>query len=88
MRRTRAPAGQAASIPSIYLSEHTAATGIAVVTSMGSFAAAASPSLLGFIQEATGSLSLGLVISAGIVLLAVVVLLVGVKAKDLKEKHG
>ncbi len=55
---------------------------------MGSFAAAASPSLLGFIQEATGSLSLGLVISAGIVLLAVVVLLVGVKAKDLKEKHG
>ncbi|MEU8637713.1 MFS transporter [Amycolatopsis sp. NPDC048633] len=76
------------SIPSIYLSERAAATGIAVVTSMGSFAAAASPSLLGFIQEATGSLSLGLVISAGIVLLAVVVLLVGVKAKDLKEKHG
>lgn len=76
------------SIPSIYLSESAAATGIAVVTSMGSFAAAASPSLLGFIQSATGSLSLGLVISSGIVLLAVVVLLVGVKAKDLKEKHG
>jgi nitrate/nitrite transporter NarK len=75
------------SIPSIYLSERAAATGIAVVTSMGSFAAAASPSLLGFIQAATGSLSLGLVISSGIVLLAVVVLLVGVKAKDLKEKH-
>ncbi|MFJ7219038.1 MFS transporter [Amycolatopsis sp. NPDC098790] len=75
------------SIPSIYLSESAAATGIAVVTSMGSFAAAASPSLLGFIQSATGSLSLGLVISSGIVLVAVVVLLVGVKAKDLKEKH-
>ena len=75
------------SIPSIYLSDRAAATGIAVVTSMGSFAAAASPSLLGFIQAATGSLSLGLVISSGIVLLAVVVLLVGVKAKDLKEKH-
>jgi MFS family permease len=75
------------SIPSIYLSERAAATGIAVVTSMGSFAAAASPSLLGFIQASTGSLSLGLVISAGIVLLAVVVLLVGVKAKDLKENH-
>lgn len=75
------------SIPSIYLSESAAATGIAVVTSMGSFAAAASPSLLGFIQEATGSLSLGLVISAGIVLVAVAVLLVGVKAGDLKEKH-
>jgi sugar phosphate permease len=74
------------SIPSIYLSDRTAATGIAVVTSMGSFAAAASPSLLGFIQAATGSLSLGLQISAAIVLLAVVVLLVGVKAGDLKEK--
>ncbi|GAA3525819.1 MFS transporter [Amycolatopsis ultiminotia] len=75
------------SIPSIYLGERAAATGIAVVTSMGSFAAAASPSLLGFIQSATGSLSLGLVISAGIVLLAVIVLLIGVKATDLKEKH-
>ncbi|MCR6484880.1 MFS transporter [Amycolatopsis sp. OK19-0408] len=75
------------SIPSIYLSERAAATGIAVVTSMGSFAAAASPSLLGFIQASTGSLSLGLVISSGIVLLAVAVLLLGVKAKDLNEKH-
>ncbi len=72
------------SIPSIYLSESAAATGIAVVTSMG---AAASPSLPGFIQASTGSLSLGLVISSGIVLLAVVVLLVGVKAKNLNEKH-
>ncbi|QFU92126.1 MFS transporter [Amycolatopsis sp. YIM 10] len=73
------------SIPSIYLTDRAAATGIAVVTSMGSFAAAASPSLLGFIQSATGSLSLGLQISAGIVLLAVVLLLTGVKAGDLKE---
>lgn len=73
------------SIPSIYLSDRAAATGIAVVTSMGSFAAAASPSLLGFIQSATGSLALGLQISSGIVLLAVVVLLVGVRAADLKE---
>ena len=75
------------SIPSIYLSDRAAATGIAVVTSMGSFAAAASPSLLGFIQSVTGSLALGLQISAGIVLLAVAVLLVGVKARDLKEKQ-
>ncbi|WP_233224178.1 MFS transporter [Amycolatopsis sp. BJA-103] len=74
------------SIPSIYLSDRAAATGIAVVTSMGSFAAAASPSLLGFIQSATGSLGLGLQISSGMVLIAVIVLLVGVKAADLKEK--
>lgn len=76
------------SIPSIYLSDRAAATGIAVVTSMGSFAAAASPSLLGFIQAATGSLALGLQISAGIVLLAVAVLLVGVKASDLRENRS
>ncbi|MEU8708427.1 hypothetical protein [Streptomyces sp. NPDC048565] len=75
------------SIPSIYLGERAAATGIALVTSMGSFAAAASPSLLGLIQERTGSLSLGLQISAGIVLLAVILLLVGVKAKDLRERR-
>ncbi|WP_329246701.1 MFS transporter [Actinoallomurus sp. NBC_01490] len=75
------------SIPSIYLSDRTAATGIAVVTSMGSFAAAASPSLLGFIQANTGSLSLGLQISGGIVLLAVALLLLGVKASDLREER-
>ncbi|MEU4654056.1 MFS transporter [Streptomyces sp. NPDC023723] len=75
------------SIPSIYLGERAAATGIALVTSMGSFAAAASPSLLGFIQDRTGSLSLGLRISAGIVLLAVVLLLAGVKASDLREQR-
>ncbi|MGH8966000.1 MAG: MFS transporter, partial [Actinomycetes bacterium] len=74
------------SIPSIYLSDRAAATGIAMVTSMGSFAAAASPSLLGFIQASTGSLALGLQISAGIILLAVVLLLLGVKASDLKER--
>ncbi|GAA1278694.1 MFS transporter [Pseudonocardia aurantiaca] len=73
------------SIPSIYLSDRAAATGIAVVTSMGSFAAAASPSLLGFIQAATGSLAVGLQISAGIVLLAVAVLLLGIKVSDLRE---
>ncbi|ATY16367.1 MFS transporter [Amycolatopsis sp. AA4] len=74
------------SIPSIYLTDRAAATGIAVVTSMGSFAAAASPSLLGFIESSTGSLSLGLQISAGIILLAVVVLLVGVRPGDLRER--
>src|SRR5213079_2906914 len=76
------------SIPSIYLGERAAATGIAIVTSMGSFAAAASPSLLGFIQAKTGSLALGLQISAVIVLCAVALLLVGVKARDLRERRA
>ncbi|WP_433260106.1 MFS transporter [Actinosynnema sp. CS-041913] len=76
------------SIPSIYLSDRAAATGIAVVTSMGSFAAAVSPSLLGFIQEGTGSLALGLQISAAFVLLAVALLLLGVRAGDLREAES
>jgi len=75
------------SIPSIYLTDRAAATGIAVVTSMGSFAAAASPSLLGFIQASTGSLALGLRISAGIVVVAVGVLLLGIHTSDLAEKR-
>ncbi|MBB5958231.1 MFS family permease [Saccharothrix tamanrassetensis] len=73
------------SIPSIYLSDRAAATGIAVVTSMGSFAAAVSPSLLGFIQQGTGSLALGLRISAVFVLLAVALVLIGIRPGDLRE---
>ncbi|MFE7422076.1 MFS transporter [Rhodococcus sp. NPDC057529] len=75
------------SIPSIYLSGRGTATGIALVTTMGSFAAALSPALLGFIQEHTGSLSLGLQISAALVVIAGAVLLVGIPAHALKEKR-
>ena len=73
------------SIPSIYLSGRGTATAIALVTSMGSFAAALSPAMLGFIEDHTGSLSLGLQISAAIIVCAAVLLLVGIPAKALKE---
>ncbi|MBY3809758.1 MFS transporter [Rhodococcus fascians] len=74
------------SIPSIYLSGRGTATAIALVTSMGSFAAALSPAMLGFIEDHTGSLSLGLQISAAIVVCAAILLLVGIPANALKEK--
>ncbi len=74
------------SVPSVYLSDRAKAGGIAVVTAIGSLAAALTPALLGWIRVQTGSLSLGLQISAGIITLAGVVLLVGIPARVLREK--
>ncbi|MFD9959797.1 MFS transporter [Amycolatopsis sp. NPDC059020] len=73
------------SIPSIYLSGPAAARGIAMVTTMGSLAAATSPALLGWIKTSTGSLDLGLQISAGVVVLGGVILLLGIPASALRE---
>jgi D-galactonate transporter len=74
------------SIPSIYLSGPGSASGIAMVTTMGSFAAATSPAMLGWIKTTTGSLDLGLQISAGVVVLGGVILLLGIPAKALRER--
>jgi D-galactonate transporter len=74
------------SVPSVYLSDRAKAGGIAMVTAMGSTAAALTPALLGWIRVETGSLSLGLQISAGIITLAGIVLLVGIPARVLRER--
>ena len=68
------------SVPSVYLSDRAAAGGIAMVTALGSIAAALTPALLGWIKTHTGALSLGLQVSAGIIVLGGVVLLVGIPA--------
>lgn len=75
------------SIPSIYLSDRVKASGIAISTAIGSVAAATTPMMLGYIRETTGSLSLGLQISAGIIAVAGVILLVGIPASALREKQ-
>jgi MFS family permease len=74
------------SVPSIYLSDRAKAGGIAVVTAMGSAAAALSPALLGWIRVRTGSLSLGLQISAAIISLGAVLLVVGIPARLIRER--
>lgn len=74
------------SIPSIYLSARAAATGIAMVTTMGSVAAALAPALIGWIQSVTGSLSMGLLASAAVIACGVILVLVGISAKSLREK--
>ena len=75
------------SVPSVYLSSGAKASGIAMVTAIGSLAAALTPAMLGTIRVHTGSLSLGLLISAGIITMGGVVLLVGVSARVLREAH-
>ena len=76
------------SVPSIYLSEKAAAGGIAIVTAMGSVAAALSPVMLGWIQKHTGRLSSGLQISAAIISISAIVLLIGVPARLLPERSN
>ena len=75
------------SVPSVYLSERAKAAGIAVVTAIGSTAAALTPALLGWIRVETGSLSLGLQISAAIVTIGGCVLLIGIPARVLRERR-
>lgn len=74
------------SVPSVYLSERAKAGGIAVVTAMGSMAGAVSPALLGWLRVRTGSLALGLQISAAIISLGAIVLLLGIPARVLRER--
>lgn len=75
------------SIPSVYLSDRAKAGGIAITTAFGSTAAALTPAMLGWIRVQTGSLSLGLQISAAIVTLGGLVLLLGIPARLLPERH-
>ncbi|KCZ58691.1 hypothetical protein HY30_15915 [Hyphomonas chukchiensis] len=72
-------------IPAIYLSNRTRAGGIAMVTTIGAMAAMLSPIMMGWIRTSTGSFSLGLQISAGVVFTAGVVLLLAVPARSLRE---
>jgi nitrate/nitrite transporter NarK len=75
------------SIPSIYLSDRVKASGIALSTAMGSVAAATTPMMLGYIRTQTGSLSLGLQISAAIIVIASIILIIGIPTSALREKR-
>ena len=73
-------------IPTVYLSRSAAAGGISLVTSLGSIGAALAPVLLGWIKTETGSLSLGLQVSAAVIAFGALTLLVGVPARLLHER--
>jgi nitrate/nitrite transporter NarK len=66
------------SIPPTYLSREAAATGIAVISSIGILGGFVSPTLLGWIKTATGSLNNGLLFMMGVICLGGLTLLLAV----------
>lgn len=62
-------------LPTAYLSGPAAAAGIAVINSIGNLSGFAGPYAMGAIKDATGSFNIGLLLIAGFVLLAMVIVL-------------
>lgn len=67
-------------IPSTYLAPSSAASGIALVSTIGAAGGAVAPTLLGWARTTTGDLTLGLQIVATLIMIGSVVLLVGIPA--------
>lgn len=67
-------------IPSSYLSRDATAGGLALITSIGSFGGAVSPTLIGKIKVMTGSLYIGLAVIAVVLAISMIALLVCVPA--------
>jgi MFS family permease len=68
-----------------YLSKAAAACGIALISSLGNLGPAVSPSLNGFIQQATGSTAYGIYLVMAMYVLAGIILLVAVHAASATE---
>ena len=65
------------SIPPTYLSREAAATGIAVISSLGILGGFVSPALIGWIKGATGSIQIGLLALTGLVVVGGLTILIG-----------
>ena len=76
------------SIPPTYLSAEAAATGIALISSIGILGGFVSPSLIGFMKDWTGSINGGLAFMTVLIITGGVVTLVGVPAKALRVGRG
>jgi D-galactonate transporter len=71
-----------------YLSKEAAACGIALISSLGNLGPAVSPSLNGFIQQATGSTAYGIYLVMAMYVLAGIILLVTVHAAKPGEQRA
>jgi sugar phosphate permease len=71
-----------------YLSKAAAACGIALISSLGNLGPAVSPSLNGFIQQATGSTAYGIYLVMAMYVLAGIILLVTVHAAKPGEQRA
>ena len=63
-------------LPTAFLSGAAAAAGIAVINSIGNLAGFAGPFVMGWLKDATGSFSAGLLVIAGVAVVGVLVVLV------------
>jgi nitrate/nitrite transporter NarK len=72
-------------IPSTYLSSTSAAAGIAIVSSIGSLGGLVGPSMIGYVQTTTGSLTLGIQLAGCVVFAGGVALIVGIPARLLRR---
>jgi D-galactonate transporter len=74
-------------MPTAYLSGTAAAGGIALINSLGLIGGFVSPFAIGWIKTTTGSLNFGLYFITALLVLGGVVLLAGIPAKMLHERH-
>ncbi|MFC5695943.1 MFS transporter [Pseudomonas sp. GCM10022186] len=75
-------------IPPALLSPSSAAGGIAVISSIGGLAGVISQAAVGAIKTATGSLYLAFDLMAAMLVIGAVLLLIGIPARRLRERHG
>ena len=74
-------------IPTAYLSGTAAAGGIALINSLGLIGGFVSPFVIGYIKTATGSVNYGLYFITALLVLGGIVLLAGIPADMLHERH-
>ena len=76
------------SIPPTYLNREAAATGIAVISSIGILGGFVSPSIIGYIKTMTGSIDNGLLVMTVLVCAGGIMLLVAVPASAVRVGGG
>jgi D-galactonate transporter len=74
-------------MPTAYLSGTAAAGGIALINSLGLIGGFVSPFVIGWIKTSTGSLNYGLYFITALLVIGGIVLLMGVPAQMLHERH-
>ncbi|MGF0239051.1 MFS transporter [Rhodococcus sp. IEGM1300] len=73
-------------IPATFLTSHTKASGIALITSLGGIGAFVSPTLVGWMKSSTGSIYAGLTILGCLTLIGAVVILIAIPATKVPAK--
>lgn len=74
-------------VPTVYLSHVGAASGIALISSIGQLGNFFSPTLLGKIKVETGSLALGVNVMAALLMVAAVAILLGLPERLIRERR-